>query len=1023
MIVVEWRTRLWNAGWVTPPASGASEHLFSRWNLHRIPRNVRAPELGARLHRAMRGTRFLDWWHEVCGGPGEKLFLLKFRDGAWDIPWEWLVGQLLLVDNRRTVSLVRTLEDQTPVFEPARFGKPLKVLILQGDDGASINAKLDLAAEANAVTKAWEGLERSIKERFLAPVVKPATDGTLVELLDTEEPDLVWFSGHGRHHPEPGLLFADGRWIGPGQIGSLLQRTKCKPKFWLLMACDTARGGRTLQDLPAFVAQFFAANALSVLAMQSPIRDVSALLLATEMLSALAVGESLEAGLGRARTVLSSVLSDGVHPMDWATPVIWTSTRLVGRWEWSDVDDDLVKMQYLGREFLRTRLANPAQLAPASTKDEATVAEAWVASRKTWVHSDPSDAEVRARWFRVLESVQRAASQFVVEIDCENENVESALQQWAEGAYSRLLPGTAPEAIARALYLLKSHPVAGWQALAGMRFVFLGVANPPDFSTHEWFWQPLRTGSNTRVAVLSSLPLPEMLVGDWALDKIESAMNVPAILAALQEAPRLARALAVLREPIGYSLVQLRGENVDEPRSLDQWPHWRTALLDLPGAGPLMSASARQQMLHSMTDTQLRAAHRDCAKMLSRSEVPATVRIREETLFHAIQAKDWEPALIEAETLCMFYRWMDRPRGVVETVRLLSTHARDLGSRAVLPVAWAYAQLGDHGAADFWLRRAVPTAPLDRAWAKGLDAELRKSRGDREGAKEAIDSAIEICRAALQEDSTDHGEIERRLRNYRQDKARIMHFLFYDLEGALKEYQQLIADWSDQPEAEFDLAIVRRNYAECLRSLATGPDDARMLVVHDALNDAESTARKYRDSPLLSEVLYEQARLAEAEGHDADSRDLLSKCIQAARSSGHFQVLAIAQARMFWSDESFSYDRWQQIDADLELYPEHGWSVRTLLNGRLRAARRLEDAGRTQSALEILDAAQSVVTAHPAFRGRSDLLRAAQIAAGRDVLTRSLGKLTSAWQDFRGQHPGLYDDNLKSAEQIWKEVS
>jgi len=1023
MIVVEWRTRLWNAGWVTPQASGATEHLFSRWNLRRVPRSVRAPELGDRLHRAIRTTRFLEWWHEICGGSGEKLFLLKFGQGAWDIPWEWLVGQLLLVENRRTVSLVRTLEDQTPLFEPSRFGKPLKILILQGDDGASINARIDLAAEASAVTKAWDGLEGSIKKRFLAPVVRPATDGTLVELLDTEEPDLVWFSGHGRHRPEPGLLFANGTWINPSQIGSLLQRAKYKPKFWLLMACDTARGGRTLQDLPAFVTQFFAAEALSVLAMQSPIRDVSALLLATEMFSALAVGESLDAGLSRARTVLSSVLSDGVHPMDWATPVIWTSTRLVARWEWNDADDDLVKMQYLGREFLRSRLANPAQLAPASTKEESIVASAWVASRKTWVHSDPSDAEVRARWFRVLESVQRTASQFVVEIDCENDKVEGALQQWAEGAYSRLLPGTAPEAIARTLYLLKSHPVAGWQELAGMKFVFLGVSNPPDFNTHEWFWRPLRTGNDTKVAVLSSVPLPEMLVGDWAVDKIENAMNISAILSALQEAPRLARALAVLREPIGYSLVQLSGEDVDEPRALDQWPHWRAALLDLPGVGPLMSASARQQLLPFMADGQRRTAHRDCAKMLSRPEIPPTVRIREETLFHAIQAEDWGPALIEAETLCIFYRWMDRPRSVIEIVRLLSTHARDLGSRATLPVAWAYAQLGDHGAADFWLRRAVPSEPLDRAWAKGLDAELRKSRGDREGAKEAIDSAIEICRAALQEDRTDHVEIERRLRNYRQDRARITHFLFYDLEGALKEYQQLIADWSDQPDAELDLAIVRRNYAECLRSLANGPDDPRMLVVHDALNSAESAARKYTDSPLLSEVLYEQARLAEAEGHDADSRDLLSKCIQAARSSGHFQVLAIAQARLFWSGESFSYDRWQQIDADLGLYPEHGWSVRTLLNGRLRAARRLQDAGRVQSALEALDAAQSVVTAHPAFQGRSDLLRAAQIAAGRDVLTRSLGKPTSAWQDFRGQHPGLYDNNRKSAEQIWKEVS
>lgn len=1027
MIVVHWKSQLWKAGWAAKQGQATFEYLFSRWRLWRVPRNVRDPELGSRLDRLLEGTGFSEWWHEVCGSSGQKLFLLQFRNGGWDVPWEWLVGQLVLSDNRTTVSLVRTLKDATPVFQPSQFLRPLKILLLQGDDGTSINARIDLAAEASAVTDAWNGLEQAVKGRFLAPIILPADDETLVGLLNTEEPDLVWFSGHGRHKPQPGLLFANRRWIGPDKIGELLRRSKWQPRFWLLMACDTARGGRTLADLPAFVTQFVTAGALSVLAMQSPIRNVSASLLATELLGALAVGLSLETGLGRARAVLRSVISDGVHPMDWATPVIWTSTRPVEKWDWNAPDNDLVQLQSLGRQFLRSRLTNPAQLAPLSSENEIGAAQAWIAGHRTWVRADPDDPETRAKWFRVLQAVQRIGSHFVVELDCETDGIEKSLQVWAEMAHGTLLPGYAPEEIVRALLVLRSWPGSGWQALAKVNNIFLAISNPPEFGTPDWFWQPLlQTEANLRVALLSPHSPPEAIVGSWVVDKIENAMNLSAMATAIEEAPRLARALAVLREPIGYSSLRLVAADASEPRSLDQWPNWQAVLVDVPG-GPLMSATARQQVLSLMTDEQRRFAHRDCAQMLSHPEIPVTVGVRRETLFHALQAEDWDPALIEAEALCVLYRRLDCPLRVIKTVESLTTHARDLGSEALLPIAWAYAQLGDATAAKFWLRQARPTSPLDQAWAQGLLAELHKSTGDRQAAAEAIDKAIAICEAAQQASDTNRREIQRRLRNYRQDRARIMHFLFYDLEGACKAYEGLIAEWVDQPEAELDLAIVRRNYAECLRALTAAASDPRILAARDELNRAESIAKRYSDSPLLSEVLYEQARMAEADGRHADARDLLGRCVQAALLSGHYQVLAIAQARVFWNHEPFSYDRWHQIDADLALFPDHGWPVRTLLNGRLRAARQLEAKGKTLTALEILNGAQAIVVKHSAFGGRSDHFRIAAIAAGRELMNRQLAQTTSSWQHFRDGYDWASDflasDGIETPEQVWARVS
>jgi tetratricopeptide (TPR) repeat protein len=1024
MIVVRWKKHLLSGGWQIEDPAGPLEYLFSRWRLRQTPRNVRDPSLHGSLEQLVRDSHLSEWWHEACGAAGHKLFLLKFRDGAWDIPWEWLVGELRIPENRKNVSLVRTLEEQTPLFEPSRFGRPLRILILQGEDGTSIGAKIDLGAEANAIIDAWTSLEHAVQKRVLRPRVASAELSGLASLL-ADEPDVVWFTGHGRHKPKPGLLLADGHWADPNEIGSLLVQSAWKPRFWFLMACDTARGGRTLEDLPAFVTQFFKVGTLSVLGMQSPVGDVSARVLARELFGGLALGLSLELALARARAVLNSTITESRNRMDWASPVIWTSTRLVERWEWDTADNEMVRLQSLGREILRAGRINPSQLDPPSSDDELTIARAWVANSRTWIASDGSSPETRARWLRILKAVQQGEPRYVVEIDPGNTEIELFLRTWAEAAYGSLLPGYAPEEFARALFLLKSQPIAGWNALLKVKGLLLAIANPPQFDLHGWFWRPLLETEDLNLVVLSSSPQPESTIGLWAVDKIENTMNMAPIVAAVARAPRLARALALLREPIGYSLLQLDAAESNEPRSLDEWSGWNAALVEVPG-GPLMSATARQVVLSSTTAEQMKTAHIDCGRILSNPDIPLTLRVREETLFHAVQANDWEPALIEAEALCNWYRELDRPAAVVGIVRRLGQHSKELSGRVALRVAWAYAQLGDATTSDFWLRRARPSGPVEEAWVQGLRAELRKSAGDREGAATAIDQAIRICEDALRASPSDRRDIQRRLRNYRQDRARIRHFLFYDLDGADKAYQELIKDWNDEPTAQLDLAIVLRNHAECLRTLATGPNDPRMLLARDELTRSEVIAKQSPDNPLLSEVLYEQAKMAETLGQDASARDFLSKSIDAAHHSGHYQIEAIAQARLFWAEEPFSIARWREIDTNLAAHPDHGWPVRTLLNGRLRAARLLETQGQPQTALDILDSARAVVARNRWLDGRSDRFRICAIAAGQEVVMARLGQSTTAWADFRTAYSWsqeyLASQGVESAEQIWAKV-
>src|SRR6185437_16371888 len=119
MISVGWKSGLLKAGWKIDDQP-AREYLFSRWQLRRMPRNVRDKDLSKQFNALLSSTRLLSWWLETCGGAGHKLFLLKFREGGWDIPWEWLIGELEISDNRRKVSLVRSSIQETPIFQPSK---------------------------------------------------------------------------------------------------------------------------------------------------------------------------------------------------------------------------------------------------------------------------------------------------------------------------------------------------------------------------------------------------------------------------------------------------------------------------------------------------------------------------------------------------------------------------------------------------------------------------------------------------------------------------------------------------------------------------------------------------------------------------------------------------------------------------------------------------------------------------------------------------------------------------------------
>ena len=346
---LSWTNKWFSAGWSVLEASGTREYLFSKRKLRGVPRNLRD-----RRPAALRGDfdsifvdqHFTKWWDQSCGGTADKFLRLVFpgESSPWDIPWELLVERLEETNVHSTISLVRTL-DVNPPHAKSVFDKPLRILVLLGDDGKKINRPLNLTAEVRRIQDAWKSLSLNLQKNIDEPQIINALSDRLAEDLGKYQPNLIWFSGHGRIKPESSLLFADGKWITARELANLIQAARQPPRnaypplyavFW---ACDSARAEdqpASLPSAPTLFTELTKAGVLSVLAMQSPIRDVSAL--------SMARGAGVFSGWFSARACFARVLRpsldnlpNGAHPLDWATPVVWTAASSTTELTWTVV--------------------------------------------------------------------------------------------------------------------------------------------------------------------------------------------------------------------------------------------------------------------------------------------------------------------------------------------------------------------------------------------------------------------------------------------------------------------------------------------------------------------------------------------------------------------------------------------------------------------------------------------------------------------------------------------------------------
>lgn len=1011
-LLVDWTAGLTSVSWAFDKGAGRRTMPISRRAYLCAPSHLRSWRALARFRGIATSQPFRDWWLQECGGDSRALkrFMLRFPAGAWDIPWELLVGEIEK-ERRSAISIVRGLPEQ-PGTLPSQFNRSMSMLLIKGDDGSKSGwGELDLDGESALLLDAYDHLPESHRAAMSKPRVIQPTETELRTLFQDAQsvPDVIFLSGHGSNRP-PAFILADGSSLTPESFAAMISATAVRPMFVVFWACDTAReenDGRKSPS-PPFFSSLLKCGVSSVLAMQAPVYDHAAILLAQELFQSLAAGDALDAAAARARATLLDALdtdAEGVSNVDWACPVVWSSGLSAAGLGWRSQASKLAHMQTASR---RARLDREGRAFFPPTQREIDEARRLSASSPCWISAGKL-AEHRERWIRLLLAIQSVVPRYTVAVELDDTApAEDGLREWAEELQRTLEPSDASANFRSTLEVIRNRPALGWKRLCMLPDTIISIWNPPPYSTGDWFWGPLRDTSG--LVFVAAATVPGAIAGDhWSMEELDMQYNQATLDAARAQAPELADALALLNEPVPRTSIAGTGA------SLDRAPRLQAFVIPTQANEIMLAASAARYFRERMTGHERQAGHRACMNILAHSSFAArlTPAIREQRLLHCLGAEEDGAAVEEASALLERYRALDRQRAALAVMRRIGRLWRYLPPHLLIIPAWASAMLGEMQQADFWLSRSSANDAFDEAWRFGLRSELDKARGDRDAALRDIDEAITAFDAASGGDPN----VERRRRAYRQDRARILQYLFYDTAAAAAEYQMLLDEWGGAEDAAVDVATVLRNYAECVRT-GHHAGDAEWERSKEMLDRAATLLVNSTDHAVFAEITYEKARVVSAEG-SPHAQELLKAAGDAAKKSGHLMLLAIVDARMFWQFEPFSIARWMDLDASLAAFPRHGWAVRTLIDGRLRAAKRVPGE---PVAIELIESSRQALNDNPAFTAGTDRFRIAATAAGHDMVAAGA---VPRWPDFLAlpwAAGWLLDNGLQNAASVWGRV-
>lgn len=1004
----------------------------SWYDLVRLPSNLRDLELPERFARIANDRELIQWWSSATGGHGSDLvrFVLHSGKGSWQIPWELLLAK---VPPRRRpfVSMVRRPGGQLQ-RQPWSFDRPMRVQIIKGDNTGRVGSLLNLDKEIDDIQGVYKGLEAGARDCVdLLPPLAPAGEDFAQVLKDANpKPDVLWFSGHGWARGP--YFYLSGRTgkpypLDPRMLADAIAQSGHVPVYVVFWACETAMPNpddvdprdptKLVARAPAFFEALMSIQVQSVLAVQAPIRDDAAITMARELFRHLAAGAPLDLAVAQSRAVMmAGVKEPKPRQLDWAWPVVWDNGSAPAALQWNLPQHHVAQRQLAARNALRAGLADPRQLDLDISEPDRGRASTWLKQSRLLVQGDPTLDEYQDVWLRTLQAIQAASNLAVIAVELETDDRDRSLRKWAEGVSANLdLPFSPHREFRAILHQMIDDPRTAWDRLCQLDDVLIAVR---DVATAQW--EPWFRGSALacRGPLVAFRTAPPSDPAEWPLERIDMPTVPDRRLDGIAaRAPDLVHALSVVGLPLRSSLIKWQGMTFGDIPELAE-------VMVTTAAGQVMSASAATFYRGAMDADQRRQAHEVCLSLLNDRDIRnrLTPALRTLRLRHCLAANRDDFAAQEADSLLALLREENRPYAALDTFDTMEAHWEKLQKDTLIVIAWANVAVGDIDVGEFWLRRAVPSNDLQRAWIDGLWAEIHKARGAKTEALEDIDRAISTLSTGQQPGGS-RLDVARRLRDYRQDRARILQYLFYDHRAAANEYDRLLIEWADTPDAVIDVATVKRNYAECLRALAAGnKEDPAWQQAKDMLNDAADNMSAYTHHPLLAELHYEQAKLALAEGDRDAARDALKECIRVARQSRSEMLAAIATAREFWEYRPFDFGRWQSIEADLLPHARHGWAARTVMNGRLRATRRLREANNKGDAFGLLEKNLQMIEANPAFDAGSDQGRIAQTYAGL-----ALSQLNVDWwrkfkQRYAWSAEWLSTNGRSTVAGVWAEV-
>lgn len=911
-----------------------------------------------------------------------KVYFLQLNK-FWPIPWE-LTFNGLTNSRCSNISFIRVRDLDNLRQTPAVFPDKLKILILEGSNGSKGTAILRLEEETKTILDAIAALPYAVRASIDQPSVEKLSSGTLQQVLEKYQPNIIWYNGHGGNTSDDTVLLdINNEYLSASAFAKVLNGLSFKPLYIILSACDTASAPvniRSNYTSPAFFEGLGASFPITLIAMQSPIRASSGAFLAREIIMSLREWNSLEISFADIRASHKTECLQAnttMHEADWAAPTIWTNREPQPLLEWNATLSKLEELQLLSLSSILNKkesLVTHSVLYEDKTPPHhaALLQEAIRESRFQFIIPDKSKELINTIYNfinRIIIYHDKAplALDLLSYIESgdlippsEGQLVEG-IRSWARFFIKRL--GSAPPGANSELWrALKAIENSGniprlWKEICSINNLFLIIINPPSVQdpNTKWFWDPISGTKGNQIWIISNENVDTMMSEQWKIDHIDHNAVQASAQQALGDEPRLVKTLALLDYEFSYA--QVKQTTLYNNENFTLQPYWNI-LFHNTTRGYLINWSAKRLIMDNILTTELGDVHSACADILEKKLIGEyygfNAKIWGKLFYHYQRADNQGRAIITGTDLIEYYRREKQPVRLIEVGSRLNFTR--LKAPALLLIAWAYVETADLQQAKFYLDRidddSINVNALDKASKYLLLAEIVKSSDSGNIADKAmaeLDKGRQFLESIINGNDAAKAARARNLRlQFDHDKLRIIQYLYYDLDKAIEGYKTLLSNWSDENNVEgLNKAVVLRNLAECIRKKTTAQNNAPgTREIRTGLLESQSyidscielCAKDMNRSVFYVDGLYERAKLYinrdELEPGNQnflrEAKDSMTKAMAIAAEEGYLMRLYILQAKYFTLFEDFQPEKCKTLINDLDGY-SHGWAVRTQL--------------------------------------------------------------------------------------------